>query len=117
MKYFLEPSEPWAVINHPLQPWMLKAHILAAPFLVFALGLITPGHIWKQLQSPVRRNRISGAATLWTIFPMVVTGYFIQAVTDPEWLSGVAWSHIATGAIYLLGMVFHGGIPGRSPRH
>ena len=29
MKHFLEPSDPWAVINHPLEPWALKAHILS----------------------------------------------------------------------------------------
>ena len=64
----------------------------------------------------MRRNRISGAATLWTVIPMVLTGYLIQAVTHPGWLSGVAWSHIVIGSVYLLGMVFHGGLPGRTPR-
>ncbi len=45
MKYFMQPLDPWAVINHPLQPWVLKAHIIAAPLLIFSLGLITLRHV------------------------------------------------------------------------
>ena len=43
MKNGMEPVDAWAVINHPLQPWMLKAHILVAPVAVFAVGFVA-GH-------------------------------------------------------------------------
>ena len=33
MDTMLEPMNEWAVINHPLQPWMLKAHIVVAPVM------------------------------------------------------------------------------------
>ncbi len=38
VKYLMAPSEPWAVINHPIQPWLLKAHIIVSPFMT----LISP---------------------------------------------------------------------------
>lgn len=44
MKNRMEPLDAWAAINHPLQPWMLKAHILVAPLMVFA-PLIVSGYV------------------------------------------------------------------------
>jgi hypothetical protein len=48
MTDLMQPLDEFAVINHPLQPWVLKAHIVAAPLMVFAVGLIAADHIWKQ---------------------------------------------------------------------
>ena len=48
-KYVLHNDDPWAVINHPLQPWFLKTHIVVTPLLVFALGMVTARHIWPYL--------------------------------------------------------------------
>ena len=33
MKYFLVSDDPFAVVNHPLQPVVLKLHIVVAPLL------------------------------------------------------------------------------------
>ena len=38
MKYLMQGEDPFSAYNHPLQPWMLAAHILLAPALVLALG-------------------------------------------------------------------------------
>lgn len=116
MKYLLEPVEPWAVINHPLQPWMLKAHILVAPVLVFALGLVTVDHIWKHYRSRVRPRRRSGLSMMWLVIPMVATGYLIQAVTHAGWLQALVIAHLATGALYALGLAVHWAVSGRAPR-
>ena len=119
MKHFLVPSDPFAIVGHPLEPWMLKAHILAAPVLVFAIGLISVDHIWNHYRCLVPAGRSSGVITMWVIIPMVVTGYLIQIMTSMGWLGTLAWTHLGVGIVYLVGLlahqrVFRGGY-GRSP--
>lgn len=107
MKNRMEPVDPWAVINHPLQPWMLKAHILVAPVMVFAVGLIAGEHIWRHWRQGVKAGRRSGGAAMWVFVPMVLSGYLIQAVTHTGWLEALVWTHLVTGVVYLLGLVAH----------
>lgn len=107
MDRMMEPVGPWAVVNHPFQPWVLKLHIIIAPALIFSIGLIATEHIWKHYRGRIRRARRTGLATMWMIAPMVVTGYLIQSITQQTLLSTIAWAHIATGVIYLLGIGLH----------
>jgi hypothetical protein len=107
MKNMMRPLDEFAVINHPLQPWMLKAHIVAAPVMVFAVGLIAAGHIWKQYKRPVSSGRISGLVSMWVLGPLIMTGYVIQVVTHVGWLEALAWAHLGTGSLYLLGLFAH----------
>lgn len=107
MKYFMESTEPWAVINHPWQPWVLKAHILVAPLLVFAVGSIAVRHIWKHFRSRVAWGRRTGLTTALALAPMVLTGYLIQAVTGEGWLRAIAISHIAVSFVYTVGVAAH----------
>lgn len=107
MKNHLEPVDPWAAINHPLQPWVLKAHILAAPVMVFAVGLIAGDHIWRHWRQGVRAGRRSGLLAMWVFVPMVVSGYLIQAVTHVGLLEALVWVHLVTGSAYLVGLVAH----------
>ena len=107
MKYFMTPLEPWAVINHPLQPWVLKAHIVTAPLLVFSVGLITMRHIWQHYKCRIPLGRRSGIVTALMMAPMVISGYLIQAITHETWLQAMAVSHIGFGLIYGLGLALH----------
>jgi hypothetical protein len=107
MKYFLVTDDPFAVANHPLQPAVLKAHIIVAPLLTFAIGLVALRHVWKHIQAGVRRGRRSGLSMAVMVAPMILTGYFIQAVTGEGLLRAMAVSHIAFGVVYALGLVAH----------
>lgn len=107
MKNMMEPVDPWAAINHPLQPWVLKAHILVAPVMVFAVGLIAGEHIWRHYRERVKAGRRSGLAAMWVFVPMVLSGYLIQAVTHAGWLQALVWTHLGTGVIYLFGLGAH----------
>lgn len=107
MEHMLEPVSEWAVVNHPLQPWVLKAHIVVAPFLVFAVGVIAVDHIWKHWRSGVRIGRRSGLTTMWVVAPMVLSGYLIQAVTAESWLTVLVWTHLVTGVAYTAGVAVH----------
>lgn len=110
-KYLVTPAEPWAVINHPLEPWFLKSHIVFAPVFVFAIGLIVTRHIVPHIREGVDRGRRSGLAMVWMLLPMAVSGYLIQVVTAPELVAAFVVIHIATGAVFLLGLVGHGLAP------
>ena len=99
MKRFLESPDPWAVINHPLEPWALKAHILSAPLMLFSIGLIATQHIWRSLKSSLPTGRQSGRIAWYVFAPLVLSGYLIQAVTSPLTLEVLAWTHLALGVL------------------
>ncbi len=106
-KYLMESTDPWAVVNHPLQPWLLKVHIVAAPFLVFSLGLIAVRHVWSHFRNGLQWGRRSGIITALVTLPMVATGYLIQAITHPLWLGAMAFGHIAVGLVFTVGLSLH----------
>ena len=107
MKYLLESPDPWAVANHPLQPLMLKLHILTAPLMVFAVGVIATDHIVRHWRSGLPTGRKTGLATALAFGPLAVTGYLIQAVTWPTALTAVTWVHIALGAVCAAAVLLH----------
>ncbi|MFQ5537821.1 MAG: hypothetical protein ACE5GJ_10245 [Gemmatimonadota bacterium] len=107
MKNMMEPVDPWAVINHPLQPLMLKLHIIAAPLLVFAVGLIAGEHIWPHFRRSIRLGRPSGLVTMAVLAPMVLSGYLIQTATTEGVLAVLVWTHLATGGVYIVGLAAH----------
>ncbi len=107
MKYFMVSDEPYAVINHPLQPWVLKIHILVSPLLVFALGLIALKHVAAHLRRKVKGGRRSGLLLAASAGPMVVSGYLIQVLTNEQWLRIAALTHILTGTLFALGAAAH----------
>lgn len=107
MDRMMSPVDEFAVINHPLQPVVLKAHILVAPVLVFAMGVIAVDHVWKYFRGTIRRGRRTGLTAMWPVVPMVVTGYLIQAITHVTWLEVVAWTHILGGVAYALALAGH----------
>jgi hypothetical protein len=116
MKYLVHGDDPWAVINHPLQGVILKAHIVAAPSLVFAVGLITARHIWVHYRQGLPLGRRSGTLTALVTMPMVITGYLIQTITHPIWLNGIALSHIGLGFVFAVGLAVHFSIVRRRAR-
>lgn len=107
MKRFLTPTDPWAVINHPLEPWALKLHILSAPVMLFAVGLITTQHIWRSLRSSLPTGRRSGIIATMGFVPLVVTGYLIQVVTSPLALEILAWTHLSLGLAFAWALASH----------
>lgn len=100
MKYLLPAPDGFAIVNHPLQPLVLKLHILTAPILVLGLGSIALRHTWRQFTAGTRQGRISGVTTALVVLPMIATGYLVQAITGEGPLRVIAWLHIGTGVVY-----------------
>lgn len=106
-KYLVVNDDPWAVVNHPLQPWFLKLHILVAPLMLFAVGTIAVKHIWTHWSSRVRAGRRSGTVSMVVLVPLVLSGYLIQTVTHERLLVLLGLTHLGLGLIFGIGLLLH----------
>ncbi len=107
MKYFMKTGDPFALVNHPLQPLMLDVHLLAGPLLVFVCGLMFESHIQRKLRFGGQPNRKSGLVATVTFAVMTLSGYALQ-VTATEVLSKAALVlHLASSGVFLLSYLVH----------
>lgn len=107
MKYLMEPSDPFAVVNHPFQPTIQHLHVLTAPLLVFGIGIIWREHIWKHYSRGVRSGRRSGISMLLTAIPMVLSGYLIQTTVTEGWRTAWIAIHVTTSVLWGAGYLSH----------
>lgn len=107
MKYGMTTDDPYAVVNHPWQPAVLKLHIVTAPLLVFAVGLVFSQHIYRRWRSGRPAGRHTGSMLLFIGAPMVLSGYLIQAFTGPVLLGWMVGIHLVTGTAWILGYSSH----------
>ena len=107
MLYLLEPVDPFAVAHHPLQPFTQHAHVVAAPFLIFALGLVWRRHVWAGWRSRNPDRRRSGLALALTFGPMTLSGYLLQTAVDETWKKIWVVVHVATSLFWLAGYLGH----------
>ena len=107
MRYFATPADPFAVVNHPWQPFVQHAHVVAAPLLVFALGLVWREHVWQRVRSGFKARRRTGTLLCALVFPMIASGYLLQ-VAEGETARDV-WIcvHVATSVLWVLGYPAH----------
>ena len=106
MKYAMHTDDPFAVANHPWQPYVLDLHVIFAPLLVFAIGWIFGDHILlKYRLSP--RKRKSGLSAMWLIAPMIMSGYLIQVLTSESLQYGSRITHWVTSGIFVLAYAVH----------
>jgi hypothetical protein len=106
MRYLMTPPDEWAVVNHPWQPHLQHLHIVAAPLLVFAVGLIWGQHVAERLANG-SRGRISGAALLASFAAMVGSGALIQVAVDPGWRSVWVALHVASSLLWIAALAAH----------
>ena len=107
MIWFVRPTDPYAIVNHPLQPQVQHAHILVAPLLVFAAGLVWQRHIWDHWSRGVRRGRWSGLGMMLTLVPLVASGYLLQTAVDDAWRNVWLWVHLVTSGLWIVGYLVH----------
>lgn len=107
MKYGMKTDDPFAVANHPLQPWMLAAHVVFAPAGVFAFGWIFSGHVAPGFANRGSRKRRSGLWSAWILVPMVMTGYLLQVSSGDAVREGMAAAHWITSGVFVVGFAVH----------
>jgi hypothetical protein len=107
MKYFVDSSDPFAVVNHPWQAPALHLHLLASPAFILMFGLILNSHILKKIGATRLPNRKSGLASLVLFVLMLGSGYALQVVTDRQLLQALVAGHIGSGTLFSLFYGFH----------
>ncbi len=97
-----EPEDPFTLVRHPLQPWALDLHVLAAPLFLLALGIILREHILARLADPRRRRgRRSGVLAALLLVPMIASGYLLQTATMEWWRMVLLITHLTSGVLFL----------------
>ncbi len=107
MKYLMKPSGDFSVINHPLQPYMLAAHLVVAPFLLFGFGWLFGNHIWPKFRFGEPRKRASGLWSMAAIVPMTLSGYLLQISTADAMRSAMAAAHWLTSGLFVIAYAAH----------
>lgn len=99
MHYLMKPVDPFSVINHPLEPTMLQIHLIAAPALVFLIGMILHSHVLLKLGNGARSGKRSGVVLATLFVVMALSGYLLQVFT----VTGhrlLFWIHLSSGSIW-----------------
>jgi hypothetical protein len=107
MIYLVKPTDPFSVVNHPLQPLTQHLHILTAPLLVFAVGLVWRRHVWSQWQRRTAERRRSGLTLMFLLVPMIASGYLLQTAVDGGWRKVWVGVHLAASGLWLAGYLTH----------
>ena len=106
MRYLVEPAGEWAVVNHPWQPHTQHLHVLVAPLLVFAVGLIWSAHVLGKLKNG-RKNWVAGIGLTALFLPMAASGYLLQVAVDPVWRRNWVWVHVVSSLLWVAAFVVH----------
>ncbi|HTY42684.1 MAG TPA: hypothetical protein VMH79_12490 [Thermoanaerobaculia bacterium] len=106
-KYWIPSPDPDSRAGHPLQPGLMKAHLLVAPFAVLGIGLLLRRHALARLERGEQSGRQSGLTMLWIFLPLVLTGYLLQVFVAPGAVHVTGWIHAGLGLVFALGYVFH----------
>lgn len=107
MRYFAEPADEFALVNHPLEPDLQRWHILLSPLLVFTVGVIWSPHVWKRIRSGFRARRLTGWGLGALFFPMVASGYLLQTAQELEARELWVIVHVVTSLAWMLGYLVH----------
>ncbi len=106
MRYLMEPADEWAVVSHPWQPHVQHLHVVVAPLMVFAVGLIWGRHVTMRLRDG-GRGRTSGVGLLVSFAPMAVSGSLIQIAVDPGWRTAWVVLHVAGSLLWITALAIH----------
>ncbi len=106
MHYVLKPIDPFSVINHPWEPYMMAVHIVTAPALILAGGLIVHSHILWKLRNGARIARKTGILLIPVFAIMVLSGYLLQVITAP-WRSVLVGIHLSSGILWFGAYIAH----------
>ena len=106
-RYFGQRLGDFGPEPSPWQGWWQHVHVLAAPLLLFMLGVAARGHLLIKLRAGGREGRRTGLTLGFLIVPMALAGFGIQVVTDERWRLTLAWVHGISASIFTLGYLIH----------
>ena len=106
MKYFMKSADEFAVVNHPLQPYMLAAHVVVAPLALFVLGWTFSNHMLPKFRFS-EQKRFTGIASMSFILPMTLSAYLLQIATNESLRKAMAAAHWITSGLFAVAYVIH----------
>ena len=86
---------------------MLSLHIVVAPVLILCFGIVLRSHILKKLVSSYQPDRRTGWISLLSFTAMALSGYLLQVISSPAWLSTLVVAHVTTSVVFLVGYGAH----------
>lgn len=107
MKYFVKNDDPFAVANHPWQPYMLDLHVVVAPVSLFIIGVVWASHMKPKYDAGTKPRRKSGLSALWMIAPMVMSAYLMQVLTNERLVEAMRVTHWISSALFVIGLLVH----------
>ena len=114
MRYLYEaPVDPddefglMALVAHPQEPLIQALHVVTAPLLVFAVGLLWRDHVWKRVKNGFPLRRQTGLLLFALVAPMTLSGYLLQVSVDESARSFWQWTHVATSVLWTAGYLIH----------
>lgn len=106
-RYFGQRMGDFGPEPSPWQGTWQHLHVVAAPLLLFMLGVVIRGHFFLKVRNRQREGRRTGWALGLLILPMVLSGFGIQVVTDNRWHVALAWVHGITASVFVLSYLLH----------
>jgi hypothetical protein len=93
MKHLLTSEDPFAVVNHPLQPAVQHLHVLAGPLadLRGRRGVGRARAAERPQGGPGKRR--SGLLLMAGFPAMAASGYLLQVSAEPPWRDLWLWMH------------------------
>lgn len=107
MRYFMKSTDEFSVANHPMQPYMLAAHVVVAPLLLFILGWTFSNHMIPKYRFGDGRNRKSGIGAMVLIVPMALSAYLLQISTNEALREAMAIAHWVTSGVFVVVYAIH----------
>lgn len=107
MKYFMTGADEFAVVNHPLQPYMLSAHVVVAPLALFIFGWTFSNHMLPKTRFGDGTGRKSGTGAMWLIVPMALSGYLLQISVEENLRQAMAAAHWVSSGLFVVVYVVH----------
>jgi hypothetical protein len=104
--YLMKSADPFAVINSPLEPYLLDIHIIAAPVLVVAIGIILHSHILFKIEGGSRSARKSGIILIPLFLIMAASGYLLQ-ISSGTLNRAFFWIHLGSGSLWAIVYAAH----------
>jgi hypothetical protein len=105
-RYFAAPLDEFSAA-HPGQSAAQHLHVLAAPLLVFAVGLLWRPHVWLGIRLGNGPRRRSGILLAALAAPMIGSGYLLQVAVEPAWRRAWIALHVAVSLVWVLATVAH----------
>ena len=107
MKYFLTSNDEFSVVNHPMQPHMLAAHVVIAPILLFVLGWTFSNHMLPKYRFGDGGNLRTGFSAMLLIVPMTLSAYLLQVSTNETLRKVMEWAHWISSGLFRLAYLIH----------